>query len=189
MLSGEVIDPQQIFVSARHTFHVGQQKVVQRNRLTLPEFMLNGLHDPAAVPLEIVLEGETLPADVTGQDLLDVLGDTSMRSLYSEKFEQKYSSEEVIRALQARLDSGTDLSSFSAKLQAHISDQALKIVDLASQQAKGYSAENCRSMAGENLFMGSLFTAGRKARPVLAYFMRRRGLVAERGTSLRRSGN
>lgn len=140
ILSGEVIDPQQVFVSARHTFYVGQQKVVQRNRLTLPEFMLNGLHDPATVPLEIALEGEALPADVTRQDLLDVMGDTSMRSLYSDKFEQKYSNEEVIRALQARLDSGTSLSSLSAKLKAHISDQSLKIVELASQQAKGYSA-------------------------------------------------
>lgn len=139
ILSGEVIDPQQIFVSARHTFFVGQQKVVQCNRLTLPEFMLNGLYDPATVPLEITLEGEALPPDVTGQDLLEVLGDTSLRSLYSEKFEEKYSSEEVLRALQARLDSRTDLSSFSAKLQDHIDDQSLKIVDLASRQAEGYS--------------------------------------------------
>ncbi|MBK5352489.1 hypothetical protein JFU37_08205 [Pseudomonas sp. TH41] len=139
ILSGEVIDPQQVFVSARHTFYVGKQKVVQCNRLTLPEFMLNGLYDPASVPLEITLEGETLPSGVTGKDLLDLLGDTSLRSLYSVKFEEKYSSEEVLRALQDRLDSRTDLSSFSAKLQEHIDDKSLKIVDLASQQAEGYS--------------------------------------------------
>ncbi|MCP1499721.1 hypothetical protein J2Y86_004428 [Pseudomonas migulae] len=140
VLSGEVIDPQQVFVSARHTFYVGQQKVVQRNRLTLPEFMLNGLYDPSTAPLEIALEGEALPPGVTGQDLLDVLADTSMRSLYSEKFEQKYSSEEVLRALQARLDSRIALSLFSAKLQGHLVDDSLKIVDLASRKAEGYSA-------------------------------------------------
>ncbi|QVW24257.1 hypothetical protein KJF94_01345 [Pseudomonas hormoni] len=148
ILSGKLIDPQQVFVSARYTFYIGQQKVVQCNRLTLPEFILNGLYDPATVPLEIALEGEALPPDVTGEDLLDVLGDTSMRSLYSEKFEQHYSSEEVLSALQARLESRTALSAFSAKLQAHINDQSLEIVDLASQQTKGYSA-------GELSFDGS----------------------------------
>src|SRR5476649_561742 len=40
IISGVVIDPEQIFVKARHTFYVGTQKVVQGNRLTLPEFML-----------------------------------------------------------------------------------------------------------------------------------------------------
>lgn len=160
ILTGEIIDPQQLFVSARHTFYVGQQKVVQRNRLTLPEFMLNGLHDPASVPLEITLEGETLPSGVTEQDLLDVLGDTSMRSLYAEKFEEKYASEEVIVALQARLNSRTDLSSFSAKLQDHINDQSLKIVDLTSQQAEGYSLGELSFNGWEKPFHGMIVYCG-----------------------------
>ncbi|EXF91359.1 hypothetical protein HK44_018600 [Pseudomonas fluorescens HK44] len=140
ILSGELIDPEQIFVNARHTFYVGQQKVVQRNRLTLPEFMLNGLYDPASVPLEITLEGEALPSGLTEQDLFEVMGSESMRSLYAEKFEEKYTSEAVLHALQTVLDSRTDLSSFSAKLQGHISDDSLKIVELASQNAGNYSA-------------------------------------------------
>ncbi|ROM97147.1 dermonecrotic toxin domain-containing protein [Pseudomonas brassicacearum] len=140
ILSGELIDPEQIFVNARHTFYVGQQKVVQRNRLTLPEFMLNGLYDPASVPLEITLEGEALPTGLTEQDLLEVMGSQSVRSLYAEKFEEKYTSEAVLHALQAVLDSRTDLSSFSAKLQGHISDDSLKIVELASQNTGNYSA-------------------------------------------------
>jgi hypothetical protein len=139
ILSGVVVDPEQIFVKARHTFHVGKQKVVQCNRLTLPEFMLNGLYDPATVPLEITFEGEMLPPAVTEQDLLEVMGNGSLRSLYAEKFEQKYTSEDVLQALQNVLEIRTELSSFSAHLQEHINEKSLKIVNLASRHVEGYS--------------------------------------------------
>ncbi|MHC8365326.1 dermonecrotic toxin domain-containing protein [Pseudomonas sp. ZT5P21] len=161
ILSGEVIDPQQIFVNARHTFYVGKQKVVQRNRLTLPEFMLNGLYDPATVPLDITLEGETLPSGVTEEDLLDVLGGTaSMRSLYVEKFEEKFASEDVLHALQARLDSRTDLSLFSAKLQGYISDQSLTMVYLATNHAEGYSLGALSFDGWEKPFQGIIVYCG-----------------------------
>lgn len=138
--SGKTVDPEQIFVRARHSFYVGQQKVVQSNRLTLPEFMLNGTYDPATIPLEITLEGDTLPTEFTEEDLLDLMsGDANMRSLYSKKFEDKYAGEEVLRALQTRLNSRIDLSSYSAKLQGHISDQSLKTVELATDQVEGYA--------------------------------------------------
>ncbi|CAI8864687.1 NEL domain-containing protein [Pseudomonas sp. IT-P253] len=137
--SGVVVDPEQIFVNTRHTFYVAKQKVVQCNRLTLPEFLLNGLYDSAAAPLEITLEGETLPPEITEQDLLEDIGGASMRSLYAKKFEETYTNEEVLQALQAVLDSRTDLSSLSAHLQGHISEHSLKIVNLGRLHAQGYS--------------------------------------------------
>lgn len=160
IISGVVIDPEQIFVKARHTFYVGKQKVVQCNRLALPEFMLNGLYDPATVPLEITLEGETLPVEVTEQDLLDVIGAASMRSLYAEKIEEKYTNEEVLQALQAVLDSRTDLSSFSARLQGHISEHSLEIVNLGRLHAQGYSLGDL-SLEGWNVpFQGLIVYCG-----------------------------
>ena len=138
--SGKIVDPEKIFVTARHTFYIGQQKVVQRNRLTLPEFMINGTYDAASTPLEVALEGDSLPPEFTVEDLVDLMrGDANMRALYSKKFEEKYAREEVLSALQARLNCRIVLSSFSAKLQEHISDQSVKIVELATGEAKGYS--------------------------------------------------
>ncbi|WP_256585261.1 MULTISPECIES: dermonecrotic toxin domain-containing protein [unclassified Pseudomonas] len=159
--TGELVDPEHILVNASHTFYVGQQKVVQRNRLTLPEFMLNGLYDPSSVPLEITLEGETLPPDFTEQVLREVLGDeNSMRSLYAEKFEEKYTSEAVLQALQALLDSRTDLSSFSAKLQGHLSDDSLKIVELASQNVRNYSMGSLSFDTWKHAFQGMIVYCG-----------------------------
>lgn len=138
--SGEAIDPEQIFVSTRHTFYIGQQKVTQSNRLTLPEFMLNGTYDAASIPQQIALEGDTLPAEFTEEDLLDLMrGDANMRSLYSKAFEETYARQEVLHALQARQDSHIGLSSVSAKLQEHISEHSLKIVERATGHAEGYS--------------------------------------------------
>lgn len=133
ILTGEVIEPEHIFVNARHTFFVGKQKVVQGNRLTLPEFMLNGLYGATTIPLQIALEGEALPSGLTGEDLLEVMVDSSMRKLYAEKFEKKYADEAVLRAQQILLSSRIGLSSFSAKLQGHISNESLRIVAVAAQ--------------------------------------------------------
>ncbi|MGE8099579.1 dermonecrotic toxin domain-containing protein [Pseudomonas fluorescens] len=160
ILSGELIDPERIFVNARHTFHVGQQKVVQCNRLTLPEFMLNGLYDPSSAPLAFTLEGEALPSGLTEEDLKAVMGSESMRSLYAEKIEEKYTSEAVLQALQAVLDGRTDLSSFSAKLQGHISDDSLKIVERASQNAENYSAGDLLLDSWKIPFQGMIVYCG-----------------------------
>jgi hypothetical protein len=133
ILTGEVIDPEQIFVRSHHTFFVGKQKVVQSNRLTLPEFMLNGLHEDTTPPLEITLEGEMLPSGMTGEDLLDVMFNASLRALYAEKFEKKYAQEAVLQAQRLVLASRIELSSFSARLQGHINDESLRIVAIAGQ--------------------------------------------------------
>ncbi|WP_448110330.1 dermonecrotic toxin domain-containing protein [Pseudomonas lini] len=159
-LTDELIDPERIFVNVRHTFYVGQQKVVQRNRPTLPEFLINGLYDAATVPLEIILEGEELPSGFTEQDLLDVMGDASMRSFYAEKFEEKYRDETVLRALQAMLDSRTDLSSFSAKLQGHISDEGLDIVDRAIQGAENHSLGSLTLVGSDVALRGVIVYCG-----------------------------
>lgn len=137
LMTGADVDPQQIFVKACHTFFVGKQKVVQCNRLTLPEFMLNDLNDAPHVPLDITLEGE-LPSGLTGEDLLEVMGDASMRALYAEKFEKKYMDEAVLQAWQNTLESRIHLSSFSAKLQGHISDEGLRIVTVAGLDDSEY---------------------------------------------------
>ncbi|TVT85341.1 hypothetical protein FPT12_05895 [Pseudomonas sp. H3(2019)] len=160
--TGERVDPEQIFVNTRHTFYVGQQKVVQRNRLTLPEFLINGLYDPAIVPLEITLEGEKLPSDFTEQVLLEVMGDASMRSSYAEKFEEKYRSEAVLHAQQVALDSRTDLSSFSAKLQGHISDESLDIVDRASQRARNFTLGSLTLVGSETALRRMIVYCGPK---------------------------
>jgi len=133
ILCGEVVDPDHIFVSTRYTFFVGKQKVVQSNRLTLPEFMLNDLHGSTTLPLEIKLEGQALPSGVTAEDLLEVMVDASMRKFYAEQFEKKYTDEAVIQAQQILLSRRIRLSSFSAKLQRHISDESLQIVAISSQ--------------------------------------------------------
>jgi hypothetical protein len=133
ILCGEVVDPDHIFVSAHYTFFVGKQKVVQSNRLTLPEFMLNDLHGSTTLPLEIKLEGQALPSGVTAEDLLEVMVDASMRKFYAEQFEKKYTDEAVIQAQQILLSRRIRLSSFSAKLQRHISDESLQIVAISSQ--------------------------------------------------------
>ncbi|EJN35530.1 hypothetical protein PMI35_00080 [Pseudomonas sp. GM78] len=133
ILCGEVVDPDHIFVSAHYTFFVGKQKVVQSNRLTLPEFMLNDLYGSTTLPLEIKLEGEALPSGVTAEDLLEVMVDASMRAFYAEQFEKKYTDEAVLQAQQILLSSRIRLSSFSAKLQRHISDESLQIVAISSQ--------------------------------------------------------
>ncbi|WCM52232.1 hypothetical protein OH720_04210 [Pseudomonas sp. WJP1] len=133
ILCGEVVDPDQIFVSAHYTFFVGKQKVVQSNRLTLPEFMLNDLYGSTTLPLEVKLEGQALPSGVTAEDLLEVMVDASMRKFYAEQFEKKYTAEAVLQAQQILLSSRIRLSSFSAKLQRHISDESLQIVAIAAQ--------------------------------------------------------
>nr|WP_180205743.1 DUF6543 domain-containing protein [Pseudomonas sp. SbOxS1]NYU05894.1 hypothetical protein [Pseudomonas sp. SbOxS1] len=133
VLSGEVVDPDHIFVSAHYTFFVGQQKVVQSNRLTLPEFMLNDLYGSTTIPLEIKLEGEALPSGVTAEDLLEVMVGASMRKFYAERFEKKYTDEAVLQAQQILLSRRIGLSSFSAKLQRHLSDESLQIVAIATQ--------------------------------------------------------
>ncbi|MFJ2691725.1 dermonecrotic toxin domain-containing protein [Pseudomonas sp. NPDC087336] len=133
ILCGEVVDPDHIFVSTHYTFFVGKQKVVQSNRLTLPEFMLNDLHGSTTLPLEIKLEGQALPSGVTAEDLLEVMVDASMRKFYAEQFEKKYTDEAVIQAQQILLSRRIRLSSFSAKLQRHISDESLQIVAISSQ--------------------------------------------------------
>jgi hypothetical protein len=133
ILCGEVVDPDHIFVSAHYTFFVGKQKVVQSNRLTLPEFMLNDLHGSTTLPLEIKLEGQALPSGVTAEDLLEVMVDASMRKFYAEQFEKKYTDEAVIQAQQILLSRRIRLSSFSAKLQRHISNESLQIVAISSQ--------------------------------------------------------
>lgn len=160
IITGEVIDPEQIFVSARHTFYVEEQKVVQANRLTLPEFMINGLYDPATVPLEITLEGETLPSGLDKDDILEAMRNTDIRSLYAEKFEETYRSDAVLHALQAVIDSRTDLSSFSAKLQGHLSDDSLTIVDRASQHAERYSLGALSFEGWRNAFKGMIVYCG-----------------------------
>ncbi len=160
LITGKVIDPEQIFVSARHTFYVGEQKVVQANRLTLPEFMINGLYDPATVPLEITLEGETLPSDLDKEDILESMGSADMRSFYAKKFEEKYTNERVLHALQAVLDSRTDLSSFSAKLQGHISDKSLDIVDRARQGAENYTLGSLTLVGSETALRGMIVYCG-----------------------------
>lgn len=133
VLSGEVVDPDHIFVSAHYTFFVGKQKVVQSNRLTLPEFMLNDLYGSTTFPLEIKLEGEALPPGVTAEDLLEVMVDASMRKFYAQRFEKKYTDDAVLQTHQILLSRRIGLSSFSAKLQKHISDESLQIVAIASQ--------------------------------------------------------
>ncbi|MFJ2365115.1 dermonecrotic toxin domain-containing protein [Pseudomonas sp. NPDC087697] len=156
----ELIDPDQVFVNARHTFYVGQQKVIQCNRLTLSEFVLNGAYDAATVPLEITLEGETLPAGLTRQFLLEDLRDTSLRSAYAILFEEKYRNEAVLQALQSVLESRTALSAFSAKLQGHISDESLKIVDRASQNAENYSLGALSFEGWKHAFQGMIVYCG-----------------------------
>ena len=133
VLSGEVVDPDHIFVSAHHTFFVGKQKVVQSNRLTLPEFMLNDLYGSTTIALEIKLEGEALPSGMTEEDLREVMFDASMRKYYAEKFEKKYADEAVLQAQQILLSRRISLSSFSAKLERHISGESLQIVAIAGQ--------------------------------------------------------
>ncbi|APC17646.1 hypothetical protein BLL42_18635 [Pseudomonas frederiksbergensis] len=160
ILTGEVIEPEQMLVSVRHTFYVGEQKVVQANRLTLPEFMINGVYDPATVPLEITLEGEKLPSGFTEQDLLDAMGNASMRSLYAEKFQEKYRSEAVLHAQQAVLDSRTDLSLFSAKLQGHIGDNSLDIVERASQGAENHTLGSLTLVGSETALRGMIVYCG-----------------------------
>ncbi|MCU1748303.1 dermonecrotic toxin domain-containing protein [Pseudomonas sp. 6D_7.1_Bac1] len=159
-LTGELIDPERIFVNARHTFYVGQQKVVQRNRLTLPEFLLNGLHDVASFPLEIVLEGEALPSGFTEEDLLEAMRGPRLRPWYAEKFEEKYRNEAVLHALQAVLDSRTDLSSFSAKLQGHISTDSFDIVDRASQGIGQNSLGSLSLIGSKVAFRGMIVYCG-----------------------------
>lgn len=138
ILTGEVIDPEQIFVKTRHTFFVGKQQVVQDNRLTLAEFMLNGLQDDTSIPLEITLEGETLPSSLTGEDVLEVMLTASLRVMYAKEFEKKYADEALLYAQQLMLGSHIALSAFSARLQGHISDESLRIVAIAGQ-----GGDNC----------------------------------------------
>lgn len=133
LLSGEVVDPDHIFVRTHYTFFVGERKVVQSNRLTLPEFMLNDLYGSTAIALEIKLEGDALPSGVTADDILEVMVGASMRKFHAEKFEKKYTDEAVLQAQQILLSSRIGLSSFSAKLQGHISDESLQIVAISSQ--------------------------------------------------------
>lgn len=153
LMTGEVFDPDSIFVNVAHTFFVGKQKVVQSNRLTLPEFMLNDLNDAPTIPLEISLEGEMLPSSMSVDDILDSMGDASMRALYAEKFEKKYTDEAVLQAWQQQLESRIHLSAFSAKLKGHIGDEALRLVTRAGQGDSGY-------FMGD-LTLGSLKTAVR----------------------------
>jgi hypothetical protein len=160
LVTGELIDPGQVFVNARHTFYVGQQKVVQRNRLTLSEFLLNGRYDAATVPLEITLEGEALPSGFTEQDLLEAMNGPSLRVFYAKKFEEKYKNEAVLHAQQAVLDSRTDLSSFSAKLQGHISDESLDIVDRASQGIGKNSLGSLSLMGSDVALRGMIVYCG-----------------------------
>ena len=137
LLSGEVVDPDHIFVRTHYTFFVGEQKVVQSNRLTLPEFMLNDLYGSTTIALEIKLEGDALPSGVTADDILEVMVGASMRKFHAEKFEKKYADEAVLRAQQILLSSRIGLSSFSAKLQGHISNESLRIVSVAAQGDEG----------------------------------------------------
>lgn len=139
IFTGEVVDPEQIFVKTRHTFFVGKQEVVQSNRLTLPEFMLNGLQDATAHPWDVSLEGDVLPSGITSEDLLDVMAGASMRALYAERFEKKYALAAVLQAQQSLLSSRLALSSFSAKLQGHLSEENFRIVSIASQGGDGCS--------------------------------------------------
>jgi hypothetical protein len=138
LMTGEVIDPDNIFVNVAHTFFVGKQKVVQSNRLALPEFMLNDMNDAATGSLKISLEGEMLPPSMSVDELLDTIGDASMRALYAEKFEKKYTDETVLQAWQQQLESRVHLSVFSAKLKGHIGDEALRLVTRAGQGDSGY---------------------------------------------------
>jgi len=153
LMTGEVVDPDEIFVNVGHTFFVGKQKVVQSNRLTLPEFMLNDMNDAPTVPLEISLEGELIPSSLSVDGILDAMGDASMRALYAEKFEMKYTDEVVLQAWQHMLESRIRLSVFSAKLQGHISDEALRTVTSAGQ-------DDSESFMGD-LTLGPLKTAVR----------------------------
>ena len=169
ILTGEVVNPEQIFVRTRHTFFVGKQKVAQSNRLTLPEFMLNGLQDASSVPWEVTLEGDELPTGITGEDLVHVMSNASMRVLYAQRFEKKYAEDAVLEALHALLACRLALSSFCAKLQGHLSEENFRIVSRASQGADDSS-------------MGALVFAD--ARNALAQMMVFCGSEGEQGTCI-----
>lgn len=160
ILTGEVLEPEHVFVNARHTFFVGKQKVVQGNRVTLPEFMLNGLYGSTAIPLEIKLEGEALPSGMDEEDLMELMLDASMRKLYAEKFEKKYADEAVLQALQLLLGCRIALSSFSAKLQRQINDDSLKIVAIATQGDEHYSMGALSIVDSKSGFEGMIVYCG-----------------------------
>ncbi|MEB0044306.1 MULTISPECIES: dermonecrotic toxin domain-containing protein [unclassified Pseudomonas] len=146
---GKVVDPDQIMTTTHYEFNVGGRTLVQEDKRTLTELALFGVHD-SNNSFTVLYEGSQIPSGVNFRGLDAWLGSVNLRSTFWAALFERFKDPKVRMALMESLGTRIALTVFSAKLQGHINDSDLAMVERSNLGDPAYAPQayylpNCDS--------------------------------------------
>ncbi len=126
---GNPLDPDLIVTHSRYVFQAAGRTVIQEDRRSLTDLLLQGLHEPG-MRGRISFSGDGLPAGLN-QPWLEKIVTSSVRAEYGVRLRKAYERQGVLAALNSLIRDQLLLSAFAAKCQGHLSDANLQRIQRA----------------------------------------------------------
>lgn len=118
-------DPDTVMTFSRYVFSLEGRTFIQEDKRSLTDLLLHGLHDEGQRP-SITLE--LFDAQTLNPGWLEALMSRDVRAAYGHEFREVYQRPNVIAVLKDITRNQLLFSSFSAKLQGHLSDSNVQRV-------------------------------------------------------------